>query len=120
MNSVGYPDAGTSGAGQARVGTSYASKIKIPTLLVQGEKDTLFNLNEASATYAQLKAQGTPVKMVWQSWGHSGSTPAPGELDFGAASLRRLVPRSPLPGLDEPLRARHQQRLDRARVRLLP
>ena len=26
--------------------------------------------------------------MVWQSWGHSGSTPAPGELDFGATSLR--------------------------------
>ena len=26
--------------------------------------------------------------MVWQSWGHSGSTPVPGELDFGAASLR--------------------------------
>jgi ABC-2 type transport system ATP-binding protein len=26
--------------------------------------------------------------MLWQSWGHSGSTPAPGELDFGAGSLR--------------------------------
>jgi ABC-2 type transport system ATP-binding protein len=26
--------------------------------------------------------------MVWQSWGHSGSDPVPGELDFGASSLR--------------------------------
>jgi len=61
---------------------SYMSKIKIPVLLMQGENDTLFNLNEAAATYKALKAQGTPVKMVWQSWGHSGSTPAPGELSL--------------------------------------
>src|ERR1700712_4188756 len=88
MNTVGYPDAGTVALAKHASVTSYAQKIKVPTLLVQGQKDTLFNLNEASATYKTLKAQGTPVKMVWQSWGHSGSTPAAGELDFGAASLR--------------------------------
>ena len=68
------------------------SKIKVPTLLVQGEKDTLFNLNEASTTYAALKKQGTPVKMVWQSWGHSDS-------DAGSrrARLRRLVAARLLP-----------------------
>ena len=63
---------------------SFMSRIRIPVLLMQGENDTLFNLNEAAATYRALKAQGTPVKMVWQSWGHSGSTPAPGELDLSA------------------------------------
>ncbi|WP_037363015.1 CocE/NonD family hydrolase [Amycolatopsis orientalis] len=62
--------------------STYASRIRVPVLLMQGENDTLFNLNEAAATYQTLKAQGTPVKMVWQSWGHSGSTPAPGELDL--------------------------------------
>jgi predicted acyl esterase len=61
---------------------SFMTKIKVPVLLMQGENDTLFNLNEAAATYQALKAQGTPVKMVWQSWGHSGSTPAPGELSL--------------------------------------
>jgi predicted acyl esterase len=61
---------------------SFMSKVKIPTLLMQGENDTLFNLNEAVATYKAMTAHGTPVKMVWQSWGHSGSTPAPGELDL--------------------------------------
>ena len=55
---------------------------------MQGQKDTLFNLQEAVATYRALQAQGTPTRMIWQSWGHSGSTPAPGELDFGATSLR--------------------------------
>jgi ABC-2 type transport system ATP-binding protein len=60
---------------------SFMNKVTIPTLLIQGENDTLFNLNEAAATYRALKAQGTPVKLIWQSWGHSGSTPAPGEFD---------------------------------------
>jgi hypothetical protein len=59
---------------------SYMSKIRIPTLLAQGEADTLFSLHEAVATYEALRAQDTPVKMIWQSWGHSNSTPAPGEL----------------------------------------
>jgi ABC-2 type transport system ATP-binding protein len=62
---------------------SYVKDIKIPTLLLQGQADTLFNLNEAIATYGALRAQGTPVKMVWQSWGHSRSAPAPGELGDG-------------------------------------
>jgi ABC-2 type transport system ATP-binding protein len=64
--------------------STYMSKIKIPTLLMQGQSDTLFNLNEAVATYKALRAQGTPVKMIWQSWGHSSSAPAPGELDLAS------------------------------------
>ncbi|MGH8861795.1 MAG: CocE/NonD family hydrolase [Jatrophihabitantaceae bacterium] len=80
--STGYfqPDAITS-LRHASVG-SYLSRIRIPTLLIQGENDTLFNLNEATATFRALRAQGTQVKMIWQSWGHSQSTPAPGELNL--------------------------------------
>jgi ABC-2 type transport system ATP-binding protein len=59
---------------------SYMSRIRIPTMLAQGEDDTLFQLHEAVATYEALRRQDTPVKMIWQSWGHSHSTPAPGEL----------------------------------------
>jgi len=63
---------------------SYMSQIRIPTLLAQGEDDTLFQLHEAVATYDALRAQHTPVKMIWQSWGHSHETPATGELgDIG-------------------------------------
>lgn len=61
--------------------SSYIKKIKIPTLVVQGEGDTLFNLNEGAANYRALQAQGTETKMIWQSWGHTDSTPAPGEYD---------------------------------------
>lgn len=62
---------------------SYLPRIDIPVLLAQGESDTLFNLNEAVATYHALKAQGTTVKMIWHSWGHSNGTPAPGEISLG-------------------------------------
>ncbi|MGW2178357.1 CocE/NonD family hydrolase [Streptomyces sp. NPDC001732] len=64
----------------------YLSRVKAPTLLVQGQADSLFNLNEATATYETLKAQGTTVKMIWQAWGHSGGQ-APGELDLDKGNL---------------------------------
>ncbi|MGX1880688.1 CocE/NonD family hydrolase [Streptomyces sp. NPDC055287] len=68
---------------------SYLHKVKAPTLIVQGQADTLFNLNEAEATYRTLKAQGTETRMIWQSWGHSGgiTAPAAGELDLGQGNL---------------------------------
>ncbi|MET9254662.1 CocE/NonD family hydrolase [Streptomyces sp. NPDC003717] len=68
---------------------SYLDRVKAPTLLVQGQTDSLFNLNEATATYRTLTAQGTPAKMIWQSAGHSGglTDPATGELNIGAGNL---------------------------------
>jgi len=83
--------AGTSGffqpeavaaARHASVG-SYVKNIRVPVLLMQGQADTLFNLNEATATFRALRAQGTPVKMIWQYWGHSGGA-RPGEMDSSA------------------------------------
>ncbi|MEV1086263.1 CocE/NonD family hydrolase [Streptomyces microflavus] len=65
---------------------SYLDRVKAPTLIVQGQADSLFNLNEATATYKTLKAQGTTAKMIWQSWGHSGGQ-VPGELDLGEGNL---------------------------------
>ncbi|MCW2682224.1 MAG: peptidase [Blastococcus sp.] len=61
--------------------SSYIGDVRVPTLLGQGQADTLFNLQESVATYTRLKAQGTPVSLQWQSWGHSDSSPVPGELD---------------------------------------
>lgn len=61
---------------------SYMRQVRVPTLIGQGQADTLFNLQESVATYTSLKRQGTPVALVWQSWGHSNSEPRPGELDL--------------------------------------
>jgi ABC-2 type transport system ATP-binding protein len=51
-------------------------------LLDQGEVDTLFNLNEAVATFTALQAQGTPVAMLWREQGHSGGTPSAAGLAY--------------------------------------
>jgi len=89
LTADGYPSEETKElAGEASVST-YADQVRAPTLIVQGQKDTLFNLQEAVATYRQLRQAGTKARMVWQSWGHSdGGMPAPGELDLSGDSLR--------------------------------
>ncbi|HEY2693186.1 MAG TPA: CocE/NonD family hydrolase [Streptosporangiaceae bacterium] len=51
---------------------SVASRIKVPTLLIQGENDSLFGLDEANANYRAIKRNGAPVDMVWFAGGHDG------------------------------------------------
>jgi ABC-2 type transport system ATP-binding protein len=57
------------------------SRLTVPVLLFQGQADTLFNVNDATATYTALRRQGTPVQMVWNSGGHGGYDSLPGECD---------------------------------------
>jgi ABC-2 type transport system ATP-binding protein len=71
---TGYPDPETLAFLRHASVATYMAKIRIPTLLVQGQSDTLFNLQETVATYRALRAQGTPVKMLWRSSGHSGGS----------------------------------------------
>ena len=47
--------------------------ITAPTLLTQGEQDSLFPLSEADATARGLAAHGTPVRVVWRPGGHDGA-----------------------------------------------
>ncbi|MEA2565662.1 MAG: type transport system ATP-binding protein [Actinomycetota bacterium] len=63
---------------------SVMSRIKAPTLLVQGESDTLFDLSEAAASQAAIAANGVPVKTVWIPGGHSA---LPG-LNAGSTAQR--------------------------------
>ncbi|WP_405728480.1 CocE/NonD family hydrolase [Streptomyces sp. NBC_00028] len=89
LNSGSYPAAGTADLlayARSVSPVTYLDRVKAPTLLVQGQADSLFNLNEATATYRKLKAQGTTTKMIWQSWGHSGGLAA-GELNLGQGNL---------------------------------
>ncbi len=81
LNSAGYPDEATLALARHASVSSYVKKIKIPTLLVQGQHDTLFNIQEAVATYRALRAQGTATAMSWFSGGHSGKNAA-GDLDL--------------------------------------
>jgi predicted acyl esterase len=79
---VGYPGQASLEYLRSNSVASYMADVRVPTLIGQGQADTLFNLQESVATYTALEAQGTPVSLAWQSWGHSNSTPQPGELDM--------------------------------------
>lgn len=61
--------------------STYIDRIDTPTLLVQGQGDTLFTWNEAVANYTGIGADGTPVKMVQMQFGHSEEAAA-GEMTF--------------------------------------
>lgn len=50
-------------------------QIKQPTMLVQGEQDTLFGLDQSDATARQITEAGGKVKMVWYAGGHDGGSP---------------------------------------------
>jgi len=81
LDGFGYPDQATLDFARSASVETYIKRVRIPTLLGQGQADTLFNLHEATATYTSLNKQGTPVKMIWQQWGHSHA-PLPGEFDL--------------------------------------
>ena len=51
---------------------SVLDTINAPTLLIQGEQDSLFPLTEADANARGIAAHGTPVRVVWRSGGHDG------------------------------------------------
>ncbi|MER5307319.1 CocE/NonD family hydrolase [Streptomyces sp. NPDC002773] len=89
LNSGRYPKAETAkmlAYARSVSPVSYVDRITAPTLIVQGQADTLFNLNEARATYDRLRERGVDTRMIWQSWGHSGGQ-KPGELDLGQGNL---------------------------------
>lgn len=58
-----------------------AGRIAAPTLLIQGENDSLFGLDQAAATYRQIRANGTPVGLVWFNGGHDGGDQESGRVD---------------------------------------
>ncbi|WP_158852001.1 alpha/beta fold hydrolase [Saccharothrix deserti] len=57
--------------------SAVTNKITQPTLLVQGEQDTLFGLDQADANARQIAANGAKVKVVWYAGGHDGGSPGP-------------------------------------------
>lgn len=73
---------------------NYLDKVSAPTLLIQGANDTMFPLNQAEASYRTLRANGTPVKLVWGISGHNGqdkreidtAAPAPDQYFVARAS----------------------------------
>ena len=56
-------------------------RVRAPTLLLQGQADSLFPLSEADANARGIAAGGTPVKLVWYAGGHDGGQPETARLE---------------------------------------
>ena len=57
--------------------SAVVGNVTAPTLLVQGEQDTLFPLDQADANARALAAAGTTVAIDWYRGGHDGGSPDP-------------------------------------------
>jgi ABC-2 type transport system ATP-binding protein len=78
---------------------SVADRIRVPTLLVQGQTDSLFPLGQADANARAIARNGAPVSVVWFQGGHDGGDPETDRVeglvrDFFDARLRRSGPAS--------------------------
>jgi ABC-2 type transport system ATP-binding protein len=71
---TGVPDAAMLSLLSASSPAGVLDKITAPTLVSQGEQDSLFPLGQADANARSLAANGTPVKMIWRAGGHDGTT----------------------------------------------
>ncbi|WP_197704718.1 alpha/beta fold hydrolase [Jatrophihabitans sp. GAS493] len=68
----GVPSAATSALLNASSPASVDARITAPTLLSQGEQDSLFPLTEADANARAIAANGTTVRVIWRAGGHDG------------------------------------------------
>jgi ABC-2 type transport system ATP-binding protein len=68
----GTPDAEARALLTARSPQTVGDRLKVPTLLTQGQTDSLFPLGQADAAAKAIRANGAPVDVDWISGGHDG------------------------------------------------
>ncbi|MFF1543975.1 alpha/beta fold hydrolase [Streptomyces sp. NPDC058291] len=79
----GAPDAAARELLEARSPSAVAARIKVPTLLLQGQTDSLFTLAQSDAAAKAIRANGAPVDVDWIAGGHDG-----GDLEAGRVQAR--------------------------------
>ena len=86
--------------------SSVASRMTAPTLLVQGEQDSLFGLDQADANYEALRRNGTPADMIWFAGGHDGGDQETARVDgLTAAWFHRWLDAGAAPAGSAPVPA---------------
>ncbi|MFD5283625.1 CocE/NonD family hydrolase [Streptomyces rubrogriseus] len=68
----GRPDAEAVKLLEERSPQAVGERIKVPTLLTQGQTDSLFPLGQADAAAKGIRANGAPVDVDWIAGGHDG------------------------------------------------
>ncbi len=79
----GAPDAAARELLEARSPSAVADRIKVPTLLLQGQTDSLFTLAQSDAAEKAIRANGAPVDVDWIAGGHDG-----GDLEAARVQAR--------------------------------
>ena len=82
----GTPDAQAVKLLQERSPSAVADRIKVPTLLMQGQTDSLFPLGQADAAAKAIRAGGAPVDVDWIAGGHDGGDREDGRVQARVAS----------------------------------
>ncbi|MEU0033383.1 alpha/beta fold hydrolase [Streptomyces sp. NPDC006333] len=80
---AGKPDAAARDLLEARSPSAVADRIKVPTLIMQGQTDSLFPLGQADAMAQAIRANGAPVDVDWIAGGHDG-----GDMETGRVEAR--------------------------------
>ncbi|MER6910749.1 alpha/beta fold hydrolase [Streptomyces sp. NPDC000594] len=68
----GRPDSAARTLLESRSPVAVGDRIKVPALIVQGQSDSLFPLDQADAMAQRIRANGAPVAVDWISGGHDG------------------------------------------------
>ncbi|MEU1947976.1 alpha/beta fold hydrolase [Streptomyces sp. NPDC059474] len=69
---AGKPDAAARRMLESRSPSAVAGRIKVPTLILQGQADSLFPLGQADEMAKAIRATGAPVAVDWTAGGHDG------------------------------------------------
>ncbi|WP_370412895.1 alpha/beta fold hydrolase [Streptomyces fradiae] len=68
----GRPDPAARALLEARSPSAVGARIKVPALIVQGQADSLFTLDQADAMARTIAGNGAPVAVDWTAGGHDG------------------------------------------------
>ncbi|WP_079131940.1 alpha/beta fold hydrolase [Streptomyces nanshensis] len=77
----GEPDDDARELLEARSPSAVGDRIKVPTLIAQGQADSLFPLGQADAMAKAIRANGAPVSVDWFAGGHDGGDLETSRLD---------------------------------------
>ncbi|MEU8462168.1 alpha/beta fold hydrolase [Streptomyces sp. NPDC029003] len=78
---AGKPDAEARELLERRSPSAVGDRIKVPTLIVQGQDDSLFPLDQADAMARTIAANGAPVSVDWAAGGHDGGMRESGRVE---------------------------------------
>ncbi|MEU3724449.1 alpha/beta fold hydrolase [Streptomyces sp. NPDC031705] len=83
---AGKPDAEARELLERRSPSAVGDRIKVPALIVQGQDDSLFPLDQADAMARAIAANGAPVAVDWMAGGHDGGMREAGRIEARVAA----------------------------------